>query len=74
MPLSSADAAKLAKYEAAYDALLMGSNTVKIETDGMSQTFGQGNVARLKVAIDNLKAADTATGSGRSRGAIRFSV
>lgn len=73
MALTDAQAARLAKLQTAYDALIGGSKVQRISTpNGPSVEYGPGDTAKLKAEIDQLNAA--ASTSAYQRGAIRFTV
>lgn len=68
MALSAADAARLAALRAAYDQLISGKAVAKVQRDGRSIDYAQGDKERLRGEIDALEAA----AAGRRRGAITF--
>jgi hypothetical protein len=71
MALTADQAARLAKLQAAYDALITGQQVVRVEFNGRQTTFGPGDTTKLKAEIDELNAV-AATRTGRRNGAVRF--
>jgi hypothetical protein len=73
MALSAPDADRLAKLQAAYDALLTGAKETSVKfADGRGVDYAAGDMTKLKSEIDQLNAK--ASPRGRSRGAIGFRV
>lgn len=72
MPLSTDDAARLAKLKVAYDALISGKQVVRVEFNGHVTHYGLGSVKALQAEIAGLEAQ--AGSSGRVRGALRFRI
>lgn len=76
MALSDADTARLATLRAGYDQLLLGTNTVRVQTaNGRLVEKGQGDIAALKAEIDQLAAMQASTSANpRRSGALRFEI
>lgn len=63
--------ALLAKYRAAYAALIAGELVTEISTNGRSVKYGPADLPRLEREIARLEALDAGR---RPRGAIRFTL
>lgn len=73
MALSTADAARLASLQAAYDKLIAGSAVASVASGDKKVDYAKGDVATLKAEIDSLN-AKAAASCGRTRGAVRFQI
>lgn len=71
MPLSDADAARLASLKAQRDALIGGSKVRRITHGQRTKEMADGDPDKLQAEIDRLE-AQAATGSARRRGAVTF--
>lgn len=71
MPLSSADQVLLAKYRAAYAALISGEKVAEVTSSGRTVKYTAANLDRLEREIARLEALDA---GGRRRGAIGFTL
>lgn len=73
MALTSEETARLASLQAAYDALVAGTKTVRMTAGGRTREYAQGDLRRLKAEIDVLVAKRDSR-SGSARGALRFRI
>ncbi len=71
MPLSTADAMRLAQLQGARDALISGTQTAEIEFAGQRTVYAKADMSRLDREIQALQSA-AASPTGRTRGALRF--